>query len=213
MLDNSASPINGANGIVVDGIMNDLDSAYGISQNWKFKLKLKENETIVPVTRDLYPVLTGYKVIRNGEEISLESEFDEYYQEPASTNELRQYYIIAAYDTGDAEPSNTVEIEPVSNSDQHTGSPLVALSNHPNPFNPDTRISFNLKEAAHVKLQIFNLKGQLVKIVHEGLLTAGSHSLIWNGKDDREQPVASGIYFLRLDDGKRISHKKMCLQK
>jgi len=213
MLDNSTTPIDGANGIMIDGNMSDLDSEYGISQNWKLKLKMKENETIVPVVRDLYPVLTGYKVICNGELVSMESEYDQYYQEPASSNELRNYYIIASYDTGDAEPSNTVTVEPVSNQDQVLGSPLLTLSNHPNPFNPDTRISFSLREAAQVKLQIFNLKGQLVKNMLEGNLTAGNHTIVWNGKDDKEQPVSSGIYFLRLNDGKRTISKKMCLQK
>jgi hypothetical protein len=213
MLDDATSPVAGANAIMVDGEISDLQTQYGINQNWKFAIKLKETDHVNPCTRDLYPVLTGYKVVCNSEEISMESEFDQFYQEPASNDEYRAYFILAVYDTGESDPSNTVEVAPVSISDEDIAVPSIALQNHPNPFNPNTKISFNLREASDIKLQIFNVKGQIVKTLHQGHLAAGKHTLIWNGIDDNKRPVSSGIYFLRLDDGRKINHKKMCLQK
>ncbi len=213
MLDDSPEPIEGANGIYVGGNMSDLFSEYGIVQNWKFKIKLEQNESINPVSRGLYPILTGYLVFRDAEHIDSLSEFDENYQEPAASQESTSYYIVANYDSGESEPSNTVVIEPISNDENTAGAVPKLLTNYPNPFNPTTCISFEIKEAADVTLQIFNLRGQLVKTLYKGPLAAGSHALTWDGTDLHKRSAGSGVYFIRLNDGNSLHHKKMCLQK
>jgi len=80
--------------------------------------------------------------------------------------------------------------------------------NYPNPFNPTTLISFTLPEATHVKLEIYNIMGQLVSTVVEGYREAGNHTAIWNGND-----AASGIYLYRLEAGEFVNTKKMVLLK
>ncbi|MCK4696010.1 MAG: T9SS type A sorting domain-containing protein, partial [Candidatus Cloacimonetes bacterium] len=75
--------------------------------------------------------------------------------------------------------------------------------NYPNPFNPETTISFNVsrKDAKDAKIEIYNLKGQKVKTLMNERLEAGKHTAIWNGRDDNNKPVSSGIYFYKLKAG------------
>jgi hypothetical protein len=74
----------------------------------------------------------------------------------------------------------------------------------PNPFNPHTSFRFKLKEKAPVKLQIFNLNGQLVRTLIDAEMEAGAHQKRWNGRAQNGGPAASGMYFYRLQLGKKI---------
>ena len=90
------------------------------------------------------------------------------------------------------------------------------LSNFPNPFNPTTTISYQLPENSEVELAIYNLKGQKVKQLvsnSAGQLSAGQHSVVWNGKDDNGKSVSSGIYFYKLKTGNYEQTRKMILIK
>ena len=88
--------------------------------------------------------------------------------------------------------------------------------NYPNPFNPTTKISFNLSSVNNnnTELVIYNLKGQKVKQLLNKNLLDGEHSIIWNGTDENNQPVASGIYYYRLktDEGMLFSKKMLLLK-
>lgn len=87
-------------------------------------------------------------------------------------------------------------------------------NNYPNPFNPYTNIRFSLAQDEHVKLEIFNARGQKVRtLLDEEMEKSNDISIKWNGKDDRDNPVASGIYFYRLKAGSFDSTKKMLLMK
>lgn len=98
---------------------------------------------------------------------------------------------------------------------QHNENPLAnyELSNYPNPFNPQTTISFNLPESGQVNLEIFNIKGQRVKILLNNGLDQGHHEITWNGKDDRNIQVGSGVFFYKLKTDNQINIKKMILLK
>ena len=92
--------------------------------------------------------------------------------------------------------------------------PYFNLNQHyPNPFNPTTSISFNLKKSENASLVIFNLKGQKVKQLINEQLSAGLHSVVWDGKDKMGNSVSSGIYLYKLKSGKYTSSKKMILMK
>ncbi|MCF7919650.1 MAG: M20/M25/M40 family metallo-hydrolase [Candidatus Cloacimonetes bacterium] len=85
--------------------------------------------------------------------------------------------------------------------------------NYPNPFNPQTAISFALPQAAEISLNIYNLKGQKVKTLAKGYYVSGKHLLNWQGDDDSRNPVASGIYFYKLQaDGISVSSKMVLLK-
>ncbi|HOD54133.1 MAG TPA: FlgD immunoglobulin-like domain containing protein [Candidatus Cloacimonadota bacterium] len=85
--------------------------------------------------------------------------------------------------------------------------------NYPNPFNPTTKISFNLKNAENANLSIYNVKGQLVKTLVNGHVNAGSHEVVWNGVDNNNNNVGSGVYFYRLSTPTSNEVKKMVLMK
>ncbi len=81
------------------------------------------------------------------------------------------------------------------------------LQNYPNPFNPTTTIRYFLPERENVTLEIFNLLGERVKVLADGLQPAGEHSIEWNGTDEKGKILPSGIYFYRLK-GKGFSQTK-----
>jgi hypothetical protein len=87
------------------------------------------------------------------------------------------------------------------------------LQNYPNPFNPSTEIKFHLPEAQTATLEIFNVRGQKVICLLDEYLPAGSHSVIWDGRDAAGQNAASGIYFYRLTTQTSSMMKKMILLK
>ena len=86
------------------------------------------------------------------------------------------------------------------------------LTNYPNPFNPETTISFSTTEITeNTELTIYNLKGQKIR---QFSIFNGQSSIVWDGTDQNKNPVSSGIYFFRLNiDGKIKISKKMILMK
>ncbi len=85
--------------------------------------------------------------------------------------------------------------------------------NYPNPFNPETNISFSMPSEQKVQLTIYNLKGQKVRQLVNGVFASGKHSVVWNGKDDNGKQVCSGLYFYKLKtDNKEISKKMLLLK-
>ena len=100
--------------------------------------------------------------------------------------------------------------------DPHTIPPAghVINCNYPNPFNPSTTISFSLTHAAVVDLNVYNLKGQIVSRILSGeRLEQGNHNALWDGKDDKGNPVSSGIYFCLLSSDGKASVRKMLMAK
>ena len=85
------------------------------------------------------------------------------------------------------------------------------LGNYPNPFNPETTLSFALKTAGRVKLTVYNLKGQVVKDILNSDLPTGYHKYIWNGRDQHGKACASGIYYYRMESADYQCVKKMIL--
>ena len=84
--------------------------------------------------------------------------------------------------------------------------------NFPNPFNPSTRIQFALPYKGHVSLKIYNVAGQLVKTMQDGVMDAGSHELTWDGSNNLGSNVASGVYFYKITAGDNYENmKKMVL--
>lgn len=90
---------------------------------------------------------------------------------------------------------------------------FVLKPNWPNPFRPVTNIAFTLKEAAAVRLEIFNILGQKVKTLADARLAAGEHSLPWDGTGLDGRPVAAGVYFYRLSAGQGAEIRKCVLLK
>lgn len=87
------------------------------------------------------------------------------------------------------------------------------IQNRPNPFNPETDISYNLPENCMVKLVVYNMLGQRVRVLVDEQQTAGLKTAHWDGKDDNSNELASGVYFCRLEAGNHVEAKKMILMR
>ena len=72
------------------------------------------------------------------------------------------------------------------------------LDAYPNPFNPSTTITFRLPNSEHAELGVYDVLGRLVKTLKDEVVSEGLHALVWDGTDDRDKDVASGVYFYRL---------------
>lgn len=89
-----------------------------------------------------------------------------------------------------------------------------ALSqNYPNPFNPSSMIDYSLSNRSYVRLDVFNLVGELVVTLVDEVKSPGRYSVVWNGKDQSGKPVPSGVYLYRLQAGSFAASKKMMLLK
>ena len=85
--------------------------------------------------------------------------------------------------------------------------------NYPNPFNPTTTIQYSLIQSSSVKLIVYNLLGQKVKTIINSFHIAGEYSVVWDGKDESNMPVSSGVYFYKLETNENTLVKKMILDK
>lgn len=98
--------------------------------------------------------------------------------------------------------------------DENAPSAVFGLQqNYPNPFNPSTRISFFLPSDQPARLDIYNSRGQLVRILADKVFSRGQNSLVWDGLDDHGVPLGSGIYLCRLESGSQTQSRRMILLK
>jgi hypothetical protein len=97
--------------------------------------------------------------------------------------------------------------------DGRTPSEFELSQNYPNPFNPITAIRYSLHRPAQVNITVFNLLGQEVKTLENGMQSAGTYETTWDGTNRTGEQVASGIYFYRIKAGENIETRKMLLLK
>jgi Tol biopolymer transport system component len=90
---------------------------------------------------------------------------------------------------------------------------FALTGNFPNPFNPSTTIAFTVPSAGNVQLAVFDITGQKVRELVSGPVSAGSHSVVWDGRDAYGRPVSSGVYLSRLTMGNRTTAGRMLLAK
>jgi len=122
--------------------------------------------------------------------------------------------IVVAGETGKLTLIRRQDPSPVPQTSDLMGTLLASLNNYPNPFKSQTKIQFELTEASTVSLNIYNLNGELIKSLSKNQKwPAGPHLLTWDGTDNDEQSVASGIYFYRLQSDKYTQTRKCMLLK
>ena len=86
----------------------------------------------------------------------------------------------------------------LSNSIVEIPADYTLYANYPNPFNPETIISYELPEEADVALRIFNVRGQLISTLVDRHEAAGTYNVSWNGKDSNGNSVAGGLYIYKI---------------
>ncbi len=165
------------------------------------------------------PVI-GYKVYRrfdSGPFVMVQETTQTQYTETLSLVGIYQYYVRVKYINVDGSPSDTLTIAypfEVDNNDPQTPGMQTRLgANYPNPFNPTTTIAFDLAQSSPISLRIYNIKGQLVRTLFSGDRSAGTHRIVWNGMDDHNRQVATGVYFYRLDANGFSQTRKMLMVK
>lgn len=83
----------------------------------------------------------------------------------------------------------------------------------PNPFNPQTTISFTLANEGNIELTVHDLRGAVVKRMAAGLFSAGTHEIKWMGRDDENRRVGSGVYLVRLNSPDGVMTRQIVLLK
>jgi len=86
----------------------------------------------------------------------------------------------------------------IDNINPNVPSKIVLLESYPNPFNSETTIRFSLPAASEISLILYDLQGRHVNTLAMGVFDAGVRSVVWDGKNDAGQPVASGVYLIKL---------------
>ncbi|KQC08072.1 MAG: hypothetical protein APR54_00530 [Candidatus Cloacimonas sp. SDB] len=101
-----------------------------------------------------------------------------------------------------------------TSADQASILPLIKQpQNFPNPFNPETFIYYELAEESDIRLAVYNLKGQKVKVLVEDLQSAGKHEIYWDGTDTNGNQLSSGVYFYKITAGNSTFAGKMLMLK
>ena len=127
------------------------------------------------------------------------------------------YFAVTAFDSSMNESILSDEISTVIDGQFENFDPSQTTKeyrlnqNHPNPFNPITRIRFQLPEANHVILKIYDLLGTEIRTLVDGPYEAGHHIIDWDSSDDPDKPVSSGIYLYRMQTGSFSQVRKMTL--
>ncbi|MCB5231178.1 MAG: T9SS type A sorting domain-containing protein [Candidatus Cloacimonas sp.] len=190
-----------------------IEIAGTLNYNWMLRGYAGHPERGMIALGDERAVL-NYTVKRNGVVIADEVT-ETTYTDVEVPNGAYIYTVIANYTAGESTPVHTSRITiNATNVETITIPGVTRLNgNYPNPFNPETSISFELKSEESVLIEIYNMRGQKVRTLVNNRLSAGSHSLEWNGKDDNSQEVGSGIYFYKMVAGDYSSTKKMIMMK
>lgn len=158
--------------------------------------------------------LLSYRIFRNGNIINTEPVTDtNYTDKELDPSEIYIYHLTTLYGEKESEPSDSVKVSFTAN-EQIPDTPVTFLEkNYPNPFNPETTISFSLAEPGDVTIEIYNLRGQKVKTILNQYLDKGHHQIVWNGKNESNIPVGSGLYLYRMQVQDYAQTRRMILIK
>lgn len=103
-------------------------------------------------------------------------------------------------------------IEDGTGSEADSPKNIQLSQNYPNPFNPSTTIRYHLNEETYVKIQVFDIRGRVVRILVDGMIEEGYHEAVWDGRNVQGEIVASGVYFYKMENGTGIcAVRKMVL--
>ena len=176
----------------------------------------------------------GYKVFYSTDisgpytEFGMTSDKTMGYLEVTGLNaETRYYFMVKTQTDPHADNSNTVISEPSGIVSAETLAPTsiepedekkipesyALYQNHPNPFNLETEIIYDLPKSTYVTLTVYNMLGQLVRTLVDSKMPAGSYQVIWDARDQKGQVVPSGIYVFILKSDSYTEKRKALLMK
>ncbi len=168
--------------------------------------------TASETSNDYFEVVRDGDVVAQVDATNLPTGASYSWVDEAVTNGVSYSYTLVAIDNRGARSTlQTVAATPAATVSVATDYALY--QNYPNPFNPTTEIRFNLPDATQVELKVFNMVGQLVTTLVDGVRPAGVYTVQWNGKDVNGMPVPTGTYIYQLQAGSFTDTKKMLLLK
>jgi hypothetical protein len=145
-----------------------------------------------------------------------------------TANDLRTFFVKTGGGNGQTGPLYIDDIYLENTSSLNLSNPATVITstrspqmfqayalepNYPNPFNPVTTIAFDLPSAQMVELCVYALDGRLVSRLVSGMMPAGRHEVIWNGRSGQGKTVASGTYLYRITAGTFTDTRRMVLIK
>lgn len=161
-------------------------------------------------------VVTGYRLVRvdlktNRSQLlprmgMLDPAAREFVDDTVGRASEYSYTLLVSRENGDDVVSQTLRVRTAAGRNE-------LLQNHPNPFNPATRIDYSVAEPGRVTLEVFDAAGRRVRTLVDAVQEAGANFSVWDGRDDRGVPVATGVYLYRLRTATFSDSKKMVLLK
>jgi|GEM_PF-538026 len=126
-----------------------------------------------------------------------------------------EFWIVAHHVGGGVSAeSNHVSFEYLSAGEDPQPHVFGLAQCRPNPFNPETIIGYSLDESTRCcRLAVYNIRGELVRTLVNDPREPGDYTVLWDGRDDHGGPVASGVYFYRLDTGRKTAVRKAVMLK
>jgi len=131
----------------------------------------------------------------------------------SSSDPWDHYYKVSAVDQNgnESEAANSAKVTGVQNGNVPTKT--VLLNAVPNPFNPSTRLPFEMAAAGHARLKVYDTAGRLVATLVDENRSAGRHHVVWDGRDDAGRMSSAGVYLYRFEVGEFSEAKRMVLVK
>jgi len=168
---------------------------------------------------EIYRSLDNFIFERVGDLVPGDGTTDEFksysfFDQDLPATDMLYYYLRQVDLDGTATRSSTVEmlLTPTNIAQQILPTANFLRQNFPNPFNPETTLSFDLKDDSVVTLKIYDMTGQVVRTLVNGQsFVAGAYQILWDAKNNNGQKVSSGVYLYQLKTGKFTSLKKMTL--
>jgi hypothetical protein len=171
------------------------------------------------LTHTAINTFVSYRIYRDGLVLNTNLvSVDSFVDKTAIYGENYAYKVTAIYISGESSPTNTVNVDFVSDSDIVVSPAVVKLlGNYPNPFNPTTTIIFSVvamsPSPVNVQIDVYNIRGQKIKQLVNDSFPDGTHNIVWNGTSDTGLSVASGVYLYKVQAGGSSAVGKMILIK
>jgi hypothetical protein len=185
--------------------------------------EMKRLETYKPSLGDTSSMRTAFRQELEGFDIYLDGDYKgstdadvtefQFDTDELETGDDYVAGVVAVYNLGESEMATyDFTYNPVNADD-----PIIAATelgrNYPNPFNPATTIAFSLKKAGQVTINIYDIRGSLVRTLLKGYLEAAHHSVVWEGTDNQGRRVSSGVYLYRMTTQEYQEVRKMTMIK
>jgi hypothetical protein len=184
--------------------------------NQYFRVDMMEPVSPMKITQSEIPGKSRYYLLKCHPLVSLEEVMDNYLglsfvDNVELLNNNSKFYLYSEDQNSESakdKPSDSVK-KPSTDIPQK----FSISQNYPNPFNTRTLLSISLPAETHVSLVVYNIMGQKVKVLVDDFMSAGIHTITWDGTNESGQTVSSGVYFYRVVTQENVVNKKMVLIK